>query len=88
MSSDTIVAIATATTPGAVGVVRVSGVGVRHVMAVVLSSDLTPRHASLRSFHDVSGEVVDQGLAIFFQARTPLRVKMCSNSKAMVARPS
>ncbi len=66
MSSDTIVAIATATTPGAVGVVRVSGVGVRHVMAVVLSSDLTPRHASLRSFHDVSGEVVDQGLAIFF----------------------
>ena len=66
MSSDTIVAIATATTPGAVGVVRVSGLGVRHVMAVVLSSDLTPRHASLRLFHDVSGEVVDQGLAIFF----------------------
>lgn len=66
MSSDTIVAIATATTPGAVGVVRVSGAGVRHVMAVVLSTVLTPRHASLRSFHDASGEIVDEGLAIFF----------------------
>ncbi len=66
MSSDTIAAIATALTPGAVGVVRVSGPGVQRVMSVVLSAPVPAREARLRRFRTLEGEVVDEGLALYF----------------------
>ncbi|NBT75005.1 MAG: tRNA uridine-5-carboxymethylaminomethyl(34) synthesis GTPase MnmE [Betaproteobacteria bacterium] len=66
--SDTIVAIATAAGPGAVGIVRVSGPATRRVMQAVCGQNLTPRYATLSSFRSCDGDVVDQGLAFFFEA--------------------
>ena len=68
-SPDIIVAQATAPIPSGIGVLRVSG---RSMEALVRS--LTgkgypvARQASLRSFYNRSGEVIDQGLILYFPA--------------------
>ncbi|MBU3724569.1 MAG: tRNA uridine-5-carboxymethylaminomethyl(34) synthesis GTPase MnmE [Burkholderiaceae bacterium] len=67
MSTDTIVAIATAPGRGAIGVVRASGPAVQAIMQAVCGRALTPRIATHLSFLDSQGQPVDDGLAIFFQ---------------------
>ncbi|MFM2408859.1 MAG: hypothetical protein RL358_1601 [Pseudomonadota bacterium] len=65
---DTIAAIATAAGQGGVGVIRISGRGVS-ALAVALLGELPPaRHARYCKFPDAQGEVIDQGLAIFFKS--------------------
>ena len=67
-SEDPIVAIATASGRGAVGIVRISG---RHLepLAIALSGKaLTARVATYTPFLDASGAAIDHGLAIFFPA--------------------
>jgi len=66
--SDTIAAIATAAGQGGVGVIRVSGRGAS-ALAIALLGELPPtRHARYCEFPDGQGEIIDQGLAIFFKA--------------------
>jgi len=66
---DTIVAIATATGRGGVGVVRVSGPQALAV-ATQLAGSLspTPRNAVRRAFRDAEGGVIDEGLVLQFPA--------------------
>ncbi len=66
MSTDTIVAIATAAGRGAVGVVRASGPACRFLMQAVCGKELVPRVATRLSFLDSQGQAIDDGLAIFF----------------------
>jgi tRNA modification GTPase len=64
--NDTIAAIATATGRGGVGIVRVSGPKARVVAEYLLKIQLQPRHAHYCDFTNGSGDVLDQGIALFF----------------------
>lgn len=63
-----IVAIATAPGRGAVGIVRVSGAQLAPVISAICGRPLAPRQASYLPFRDAQGQVIDQGLAIYFPA--------------------
>ena len=65
---DTIAAIATAPGRGGIGVVRVSGHAVPDIARQLLGLLPAPRYASLADFRNSSGEVLDQGLALYFPA--------------------
>ena len=65
---DTIAAIATAAGAGGVGVVRVSGVRVREIAETICNTTLKPRYAHYARFHDERGEVIDDGIALYFKA--------------------
>lgn len=64
--SDTIAAQATPPGRGGIAVVRVSGPRVKQIMADILGCELTPRQACYLPFRDAAGEVIDEGLAIYF----------------------
>ena len=66
--TDVIVAIATAPGRGGVGVVRLSGLVDLNAFFVGLLARpaLSPRCATLCSFLDGEGEVIDQGIALYF----------------------
>jgi tRNA modification GTPase len=63
---DPIIAIATASGRGAVGIVRVSGKSLGVFVKVLLGRDLRAREATYLPFCDASGAPIDQGLALFF----------------------
>ena len=63
-----IAAIATAPGRGAVGIVRVSGKNIAPIVAAVCGRVLVARQATYLPFSDAAGQVIDQGLAIFFPA--------------------
>ena len=63
-----IVAIATASGRGAVGIVRASGRDLAPLIAAVCGKPLAPRHATYLPFLAASGDTIDQGLAIHFPA--------------------
>ena len=63
-----IAAIATAPGRGAVGIVRISGKDMAPLIAAVCGKALLPRQASYLPFRDGQGQVIDQGLAIYFPA--------------------
>jgi len=65
---DPIVAIATASGRGAVGIVRASARDLRPLIDAVCGRALVPRHATLLPFLGGEGEVLDHGLAIHFPA--------------------
>lgn len=67
-SLDPIVAIATAPGRGAVGIVRVSGHGLEGLAHALCGRALQPRRASYGPFLDAQGQILDQGLAMFFPA--------------------
>ena len=66
MNQETIAAQATALGRSSVGIVRVSGPKAAEIAAVLVKQPLTPRHAHYLPFHDRHGNVIDQGLALFF----------------------
>lgn len=68
MDQDTIVAVATAPGRGGVGIVRLSGKNILPFITSVVGKNLNPRNATFCDFLDSDGEVIDQGLAIYFQA--------------------
>jgi len=68
MSTDTIVARATAAGRGGVAVLRVSGPAVANIAEQLLGALPEPRYAALREFRDGDGRVLDHGLALFFSA--------------------
>jgi len=65
-TTDPIVAIATASGRGAVGIVRVSGARLAPLIDAVCGRVLKPREAAYLPFRDADGEPVDHGLAIHF----------------------
>lgn len=63
-----IIAIATASGRGAVGIVRISGRNLRAWAQQWLGQELKARHAHYLPFPDATGRAIDQGLALFFPA--------------------
>jgi tRNA modification GTPase len=61
-----IVAVATASGRGAVGIVRISGQGLMPLARALCGRDLAPRMASYGPFKDATGEALDHGLALYF----------------------
>jgi tRNA modification GTPase len=66
--TDTIVALATPPGRGGVGIVRISGTRSRELARRYLGTLPKPREATLLSFADENGEVIDEGIALFFPA--------------------
>lgn len=66
MKADLIAAIATAPGQGSIGVVRLSGPGMRRVIPQLVGRELSPRHATFTHFLDAHGVALDQGVAIYF----------------------
>ncbi len=63
---DTIVAIATGAAAGGVGMLRISGAAATTIAAGLGCRPLRPRHAHYARFADAGGEVIDDGLALYF----------------------
>jgi tRNA modification GTPase len=66
--TDAIVAMATAPGRGAVGIVRASGPDLSALMLAVCGRVPPARQATLLPFKGAAGEVLDQGLALYFPA--------------------
>ena len=65
---DCIAAIATAPGCGGIGVVKVSGYGLAALAELLLGIKIAPRYATCASFLDAQGQVIDQGIVLFFPA--------------------
>jgi tRNA modification GTPase len=63
---DPIVAVATASGRGAVGIVRVSGANLTAFVVALLGRALHARHATYLPFTDAAGAPIDRGLALHF----------------------
>ncbi|MED7773764.1 tRNA uridine-5-carboxymethylaminomethyl(34) synthesis GTPase MnmE [Aeromonas dhakensis] len=68
MTTDTIVAQATAPGRGGVGIVRVSGPAAEQVAEIVLGKIPRVRYAEYLPFKDEQGQPLDQGIALLFKA--------------------
>lgn len=67
MTTDTIVAQATAPGRGGVGIIRVSGDLAPQVAMTVLGHLPKPRYADYCDFKNAQGNVIDQGIALYFK---------------------
>jgi len=67
-NTDTIAAIATAPGRGGVGIVRVSGPASARIAKKILGKIPAIRKAEYLPFNDKGGEVIDTGIALYFQA--------------------
>ncbi|QYJ75432.1 tRNA uridine-5-carboxymethylaminomethyl(34) synthesis GTPase MnmE [Shewanella sp. FJAT-52076] len=67
MTTDTIVAQATAPGRGGVGIIRVSGKLASDVAHALLGHLPKPRYADFCDFKAADGNVIDQGIALFFK---------------------
>ncbi|WP_299796656.1 tRNA uridine-5-carboxymethylaminomethyl(34) synthesis GTPase MnmE [uncultured Shewanella sp.] len=67
MTTDTIVAQATAPGRGGVGIIRISGDQASEVAMAVLGHIPKTRYADYCDFKDGEGEVIDQGIALYFK---------------------
>ncbi|MBX7541519.1 tRNA uridine-5-carboxymethylaminomethyl(34) synthesis GTPase MnmE [Qipengyuania sphaerica] len=64
--TDTIFALSSGAPPAAIGVVRISGPGVRQAIEQLAGSIPEPRRASLRTLNDSEGRELDRGLLLWF----------------------
>ena len=68
-NQDTIAAIATPTGSGGVAVIRISGDKAKDIASRFSGlKKFTPRHCYFANFRDENGEIIDQGLLIYFAA--------------------
>ncbi|QYK01423.1 tRNA uridine-5-carboxymethylaminomethyl(34) synthesis GTPase MnmE [Shewanella psychrotolerans] len=67
MTTDTIVAQATAPGRGGVGIIRISGDKASEVAMTVLGHLPKTRYADYCDFKDANGKVIDQGIALYFK---------------------
>jgi tRNA modification GTPase len=65
---DTIAAVATPSGRGGIGIVRVSGARVPSISETILGFTPEPRRAAQAKFRDARGEVLDEGIALYFPA--------------------
>ncbi|NNG12037.1 MAG: tRNA uridine-5-carboxymethylaminomethyl(34) synthesis GTPase MnmE, partial [Halobacteria archaeon] len=68
MTPDTIAAVATPAGHGGVGIVRISGPQTPALAEQLLGGLPQPRVAELHAFVDADGQLIDTGLALYFQA--------------------
>ena len=69
LSSQTpIAAIATAPGRGGIGIVRLSGRSLAPIVDTLFGQALTPRHAHLLPFSSDDGQIIDEGIVLFFPA--------------------
>ncbi|CAH1385669.1 tRNA uridine-5-carboxymethylaminomethyl(34) synthesis GTPase MnmE [Candidatus Nitrotoga sp. M5] len=68
LKPDVIAAIATPHGQGGIGVVRLSGPDLSLLAQTLIGKVPVPRHATYASFLDEHGQVMDQGIALFFPA--------------------
>ena len=66
--ADTIAAVATPPGRGGVGIIRISGPGVPQIAEQLLGALPPPRTARHQPFTDTDGEVLDEGLSLYFPA--------------------
>ncbi|MBX9676221.1 MAG: tRNA uridine-5-carboxymethylaminomethyl(34) synthesis GTPase MnmE [Methylotenera sp.] len=66
-NNDTIAAIATASGAGGIGVVRVSGALSQSIAINILGACPAPRHAAYLPFYDANHQLIDRGIAIYYQ---------------------
>ncbi len=66
-NSDTICAIATALGRSGVGIVRISGGKAKELAAAILGFTPKPRYAYYCRFLDNNQQIIDQGIALFFE---------------------
>src|SRR5262252_1760613 len=68
-ATDTIFALSSGRPPAAIAVVRVSGPAAGAALQALIGKIPPPRHAALARLHDpASGEMIDEGLALWFPA--------------------
>jgi len=68
-ATDTIFALSSGRPPAAIAVVRVSGPQAGAALQALIGKIPPPRHAALARLHDpASGEMIDEGLALWFPA--------------------
>lgn len=65
-SNDTIAALATPPGRGGVGIIRVSGKKAALIAQQILQREPTPRYAHYGPFYAADGQVIDEGLALYF----------------------
>jgi tRNA modification GTPase len=65
---ETIAAIATAPGAGGVGIVRLSGPRAQAIAEAITGTPLTPRHAHYARFAAANGEILDDGIALYFKS--------------------
>lgn len=65
-ATDTIAAIATAPGQAGVGIIRISGPRVNAIAGAMLGFTPRPRYAHYGPFYDQQGELIDEGIALFF----------------------
>ncbi|MFJ3486640.1 tRNA uridine-5-carboxymethylaminomethyl(34) synthesis GTPase MnmE [Pseudomonas sp. NPDC090202] len=63
---ETIAAIATAQGRGGVGIVRISGPLAGAAAQAIIGKQPQPRHAHYGPFHDAKGDIIDEGIALYF----------------------
>ena len=64
--SETICAIATPPGRGGVGIIRISGVNLTDFATSMIGSLPKPRYAAYRKFRDKDGEIIDEGIVLYF----------------------
>lgn len=67
-ANDTIAAIATAHGVGAICIIRISGACALSIASTLSGRDLKPRYATLVNLTSLSGEPLDEAIAIYFKA--------------------
>ncbi|SEL58003.1 tRNA uridine-5-carboxymethylaminomethyl(34) synthesis GTPase MnmE [Nitrosovibrio tenuis] len=67
-NADTIAAIATSPGRGAIGIVRISGKDLGFLALKITGQVPQPRYASLSKFFDENGQLIDQGIMLYFPA--------------------
>jgi len=65
--ADTIVAISTANGAGAISIVRMSGDEALQIAQKLTKTTFTPRYAKLAKFYNLSGELIDIPLVLYFK---------------------
>ena len=68
LTSETIAAIATPPGRGGVGIIRISGENLDAISDGIIGALPEARRAAYRRFRDASGEIIDEGLALYFPA--------------------
>jgi tRNA modification GTPase len=68
MDDSTIFALGSGRLPAAIAVIRLSGPVARFALETIGGKPTDPGRLEYRVFRDASGEIIDRGMAVFFQA--------------------
>ena len=67
-TKDTIVAIATPQGNGGIGIIRISGINALTIAEKISRKSLKPRYATFCNIHGKNDDIIDNGIAIFFNS--------------------